>query len=669
VTSLTAQSPASGRGYGTSRAFLRTWCACSLSAAAAATALDAVLLQRTEGYFTGGFLSTEHLRGGWEAAGFVAVSILVDFAVGGVLAGLVLWGCHRLRRRAWIAAGVLAGFAPLAFANVLSHELVRYFGDLVDVSLLFELTGRSVPEMLAASAGHLMMPVFGASSVFAACAGLVWLIDRGGDGRPAGRPSAIWLGVPVLALLAALGVATAANAANERIENGVSRKPSGRALVVMADTLSDFDGDGFGMAGRLRDPQPFDTSVFPYALDVPGNGIDEDGAGGDFRAGADPYVEAPPYGSWSRRPDVVLVVLESFRFDLLGAAYDGRPVTPVLDALSARGISSQHAYSHNGYTAQSRFHLLSGSLAGVRGPTTLIDDFRTNGYFVAYVSGQDESFGGPRYDSGFSRADVAVDARSDRDRRYTTFTTAGSLAVPFHVVEERVSESLERVPADRPLFLYVNFHDTHFPYSHDHVEPLTADVRLPRHRIVPGERDAVWASYVNTAANVDRAVGRVLDAVRRARGVEPAIVVTADHGESLFENGFLGHGHALDDVQTRVPFIVTNLPLTIEEPFGHSDLRDAIGNALAGANPPPQARTLAGGEVFQYLGTINRPRQIALRDSAGLVVYDFRTRQLQIRGGQWQAAERATGSDHADLVRLVEYWERMMLARAQVQGG
>jgi hypothetical protein len=42
---------------------------------------------------------------------------------------------------------------------------------------------------------------------------------------------------------------------------------------------------------------------------------------------------------------------------------------------------------------------------------------------------------------------------------------------------------------------------------------------------------------------VDRAIGNVVDAVTRARGRPPAVLVTSDHGESLFEEGFIGHAN------------------------------------------------------------------------------------------------------------------------------
>ena len=119
-------------------------------------------------------------------------------------------------------------------------------------------------------------------------------------------------------------------------------------------------------------------------------------------------------------------------------------------------------------------------------------------------------------------------------------------------------------------------------------------------------------------------------------------------------------------MQTRVPLIVANLPVVIEEPFGHIDLRDAIGEALRapeGMPPMPRLRESPTREVFQYLGNVNRPRQIGFRDRAGRVLYDFRSQRLQTRGGPWQRPSDLSGADRADFLRLVHDWERMMLAR------
>jgi hypothetical protein len=297
----------------------------------------------------------------------------------------------------------------------------------------------------------------------------------------------------------------------------------------------------------------------------------------------------------------------------------------------------------------------------------VVDDFRRNGYLTAYFSGQDESFGGAAYRVGFDHAEVRFDARDDRAHRYSTFATAGSLAVPFSIVQQRIAAFLTRAAGDRrPLFMYVNFHDTHFPYSHDGVRTLISPARLPRGQIAPERRDALWATYANTAANVDRAVGEVLDDVRRTRHTAPAVIVTADHGESLYEEEFLGHGYALNDVQTRIPFIATNLAAVVPEPFAEDDLRDVIDGALrspADSAPVPRLQKVEGRTVFQYLGTLDRPRQIAFLGDAGRTIYDFRNGRVQIGKGPWRRTGDLSGTDRDAFLRLIQTWERMVLAR------
>ncbi len=654
------------------RDFLPNWAAVTGAGALLVSVVDALLLQRTKNYFTGGFLTVDYLAGAGQTAAFVLLSLLADAAVVGVLAAVVIWLLTRLRVRARTAAvsALLVGVTPLLVADVIVYELASYLGDLVDLSLSMELAGGKVGEIIAVVSPHLVAPGWLLLAGGGAAGGLVWLTTRySRDKRPIVLSSR-HLFIPVAIFVLAVGAAIVASAASDALENGLLRKPSGKVLAMAADVLTDVDRDGFGVVGRLSDPDLFDASVFPYGLDVPGNGIDEDGVGGDLPAGTPPYAERPPVTEpWVRRPDVVLVVLESFRADLLGAAHEGKPITPVLNALAAQGVLSNRAYSHNGYTAPSRYHLLSGSLAAGRDGRTLIDDFNANGYFTAYFSGQDESFSGPESQVGFERADVWYDARQDRNRRYSTFTTAGSLAVPFTVVQERVDTFLgEGGGGSEPLFLYVNFHDTHFPYSHDQIETIVSSARLPRGSIRPQNRDALWATYVNTAANVDRAVGVLLERVRNAREKQPAIIVTADHGESLFDESFLGHGYALNDVQTRIPLIAANLPIVVEEPFAERDLRDAIGAALrvpAEAPSQPRVEAVHGREVFQYLGNLHRPRQIAFLRHDGRTIYDFRSQRVQIRDGAWQQPSALAVSERAEFLRLIHEWERMMLARAR----
>ena len=662
----------SGVAPSSSRSTVRIWWQLSLLGGALLTAVDAFLLQEKKAFFTGGFLSTDYARGPGDAAAFLAVSLATDTAIVAVAMAVALWGLARipLTRTARGLTVLLVALTPLLIANFLSYRLAAYLGDAFDLALLFDLTGRQPGEMFAVAAPHLVKPGLAVIALCAAAAALVWAVNRmrRGTASTLPVPPRVFL-LAVAGFLAALAVTTTLRARSDMIDNGVRRKPTGKLLAWVVRAATDVDRDGHGVGGFLDDPAPFDARFFPYAVDLPGNGIDENGVGGDLPAGSLPYVDPPAStGTWQQRPDVVLFVLESFRADAVGAMVNGRPVTPVLDELGASGVSAKAVFSHNGYTTQSRFHLMSGSLVDLGARRTLIDDFKDNGYETGYFSGQDESFGA--LSVGFERADVAYDARQDKERRYTTFTTAGSLAVPFDVVRERIAAFIERRDRTRPLFLYVNFHDTHYPYHHAGMRPLVSEAALPEAQIGPRRQRELRDTYANAAANVDRAIGETLTVIRRHLSAPPAVIVTADHGESLFDEGFLGHGYALNDAQTRIPLIVNGLPLTIEEPFGQIELRGAIGRALSApaSAGTPQVVPRAGKKVFQYLGNLDRPRQIAFAEGASRTIYDFRTRQVQT-GGTWRDPNSLGPEASRILLELVRFWERVVLARGNVQRG
>lgn len=634
------------------------------------TIVDGVLLERSKGFFRGGFLATDYLTGPGQTAVFLAVSFLIDLAFVGAVAVVAerLLGRTRLHPRARAVAGTLMGAGSLLAHDTVSYEILRYLGDAFDLALMWDLVGGNANEILAVASGHLTGLALAALGGCAAVAGAVWLVQRTSrDDEPRGVRTPLAVpGILTVAALVAMGVASTRS---DVLENGLLRKPAGQAMTTILNGLTDVDRDGYGIVGRSSDADPFNAAVFPYAADVPGNGIDEDGVAGDLPSGVEPFHDpAPPDAPWVRRPDVVLVVLESFRADLVGARHEEKAITPVLDALARRGAASRAAYSHNGYTIQSRFHLFTGTLAAAPGSPTLIDDFKAKGYRVGYISGQDESFGGPLYDIGFTRAHVAKDARSARAERYSTASTPGSLAVPLAVVQRGVREFLTTVPADMPLFLCVNFHDTHYPYVHEGIAPLVSAERVSRERIVPEERDRVWATYVNTAANVDRAIGEVIAAVRAVRGREPGVVVTSDHGESLFDAGFLGHGYDLNEAQTRVPFVAANLPVALPEPFVQSDLRGVLLEAMtrpADESPRVQPRA-ASRRVFQYLGDLGRPRQVAFLRDGRRFIYDFRSDRVSAAGKPWVRPDELPNSDHEEFLALIHFWERIQLTRRPV---
>lgn len=643
----------------------------SLICATSVTVLDATLLELQRGFFTGGFLAQDSATTWLARIVFTFGSLGLDL-VWSSLGVLLAWVIASVSRWGAVARRTLAvglGAGPLVIASLMEYQVLARLGDAFDLGLMFDLVGRKPGELLAVSWAHLAAPLAVlAAAGLCAVVGLRWLnrrFPRGHVSVTGSRAVLAWC-VGALVLTA---FTTTLRLRSDVQDNGLRRKPAGQVIGALVTWVSDVDRDGYGLLSRPGDPAPFDARVYPYAVDVPGNGVDEDGIGGDLPIDDTP-AQSPRAGVFVRRPPVVLVMLESFRVDLLGMREGGREVTPMLGRLLAGGAAASRAYSHNGYTVQSRHHLFTGGLdRDARG--TLLDDFSGNGYETAYFSGQDESFGGAAFDIGAGRADHFYDARQDRARRYTTFTTAGSLGVSSDVVLERVNAYLSTRNTERPLFLYVNFYDTHFPYSHDGMAPLVSDVRVAQRDIVGHRADAVRRMYHNAAANVDQAVGRLIDAVRTHTEQEPAVIVLADHGESLFEDGFLGHGYVLNDVQTRIPVVAAGIGLDVCEPMGQADIRGAIVEALTRENHGggPVFRPCEGRLVFQYLGTLSRPRQIAHTGLSRRLIYDIRTNRVQLDDTGWRAVSDLDDATRAAWLALVHQWERVRASGAAAEEG
>jgi len=650
------------------------WRRLTVASAVFVTVVEAILLQRKHALFTGGFLAATPFRTWPDGLAFLAVLTLLNATFCSPACAVVLTAANRLRlkRRARRFLAFVAASGPLLGADFLMYQLWAFLGDAFDLRLAYELTGRHTSELFAVAAPLVTRPVSLGVLLGLGAGAVTWILaktDRhpfepvlGPDARAAIRASAALTAVSAV-------IVTGIGLSSDAMTFGLRRTPAGTLALQVLNRMTDVDRDGFGLLELPRDSAPFDSRIHPYALEVPGNGIDENGVGGDLPPSDARYTDAPvPTAPWPTRPPVLLFVLESFRADVVGAVYNGHEVTPTLDMLARSGVSVASAWSHNGFTRQSRFHILSGSMTG-RSGTSLLDDFKNHGYEVAYFSAQDDSaFGNSGID--YTRVDRYFDARQDAAERYSSYTTPGSLAVPFDVLETHIAEYLSVRRPDKPLFMYVNFHDTHFPYYHDHMRNILGGTPLESWQIAPSRRGDLWRTYLNAAANVDAAIGRVIDRVQARVGVRPAVVVISDHGESLFDHGFIGHGYALDEAQTRVPLVISGLPVRIATPFGQSKLRDAIDDALSGSIPidaRPVIDTGTSVRVFQYLGPLETPGQIGWLTGEGAVTYDFRSNTVNL----WDSNVKpdALSGDPRDVfLGLVHTWETMQLALARQRG-
>ncbi|MCP3916396.1 MAG: sulfatase [bacterium] len=312
-----------------------------------------------------------------------------------------------------------------------------------------------------------------------------------------------------------------------------------------------------------------------------GDGQTGDGLGGDLRRarvwwGA-PMVTGEQVAD--RRPDVVLVTLDTLRTDAIGA-YGGAANTPVLDALAREGILYMDAWSTTNSTLPSHTSILTGldlpshgvldnrsSLAP--GIPTVAEALRAAGYHTAAAVSVMHL--GAEY-SGLGRGfDYFRDARSGAE-------IDGDLTLD--AVRTWLADW--RAAGDRPVFLWVHLFDPHTPYvAPEAFRALRAERRAEAGTEAPapsadpptigptrytrrGEflagvtnRDYARFVYDEGVAYTDHLVGSLLGSLAEEGIDERAlIVVAADHGESLGEHDvWYGHELLYPEV-VRVPLIL-----------------------------------------------------------------------------------------------------------------
>jgi hypothetical protein len=579
----------------------------------AVSVVELELANRKFGLFSGGFGMSRAVDGAGEIALFAA-----GYAAAQVLAGLLGWALALKLTRArpgWTPAFVFALINGALFVAVLGaqYQLASYFSDAVGFALLKQLGGGSFVDALLFGLSEIGIAALGLAGILLA-AWIAWrILARAlppGLPRPRGAGRSVWLvaggAFAALALAIPRSGSDAAYALNRTLAWG--------ALTGALDLATDFDRDGYGLFGIQHDSAPFDSARHPLALDVPGNGIDEDGYGGDLRL----VPLATPLGPQvfgGKRPNVVVVVLESTRGDVLGQRVNGRPVAPNLEALAAAGSVSRPAYSHVGFTTESLKSLFSGQLAPRERNPSLLRDLKASGYRIGVFSGQPEDFGGISETVGEREtADVYVDAETLRDKRAFDFAAQGSLLVDESHLLAAFDRTLGKEDwSARPHFAYFNFQSAHFPYDHPGIAHRMTSHPLPRGEIDAANADRVRETYWNAVANSDHWLGELI-ARLKAKGAweDTILVVSGDHGEELFEGGFLGHGHVINPQQFQTLLVASRPHMLPPSPIGLADYRAILTAAIRGEAPPRIA-----APPFMHIGPLDTPTAIGLAGTDG----------------------------------------------------
>jgi hypothetical protein len=541
---------------------------------------------------------------------------------------------------------LIGGLALWTLLLLVRCMAMTYAADTPDLATLRSLAGGHLLQGFGYVRSEALGLILGASVTAAAYILLRLMLDFERVPPPRTRPTA----AVVTGAAAVLLLFFAARVPD--VYDALERFAAPRFAYRILDAATDFDRDGYGLFSSFPDPAPFDARRHPYALDIPDDGIDQDGLAGDFHYDGSPPRPPTPPNFNGHRSHVVLIVLESTRADAVGKVWRGVTVAPALDALAAAGTASADAYSNQAHTAGSLKVLFGGDVEPVPGGGSIFNDFHQAGYRVGVFSSQAEDWGGTAAAAGMRAADIYVDA--------ATLKARGSIPVaPGEDVLRAFDRSLDNAEAwTRPNFLYFNFQAPHFPYQQPGTRQLLPGRPIAESEIRPDNRELVEGAYWNAVANADRLVGALVARLKRLGVYDDTIVaVVGDHGEELFEEGHLGHGLMLDARTTRVPLILSRPGTALPRPVGLASVR-AILLRAAGADAPPPT----GGPVLQFLGTLDHPSMIGMAEAGGAMT------TLSLRDGHILSTPPPAAGRYASLPansplkvkadRLVTLWAR-----------
>ncbi len=299
----------------------------------------------------------------------------------------------------------------------------------------------------------------------------------------------------------------------------------------------------------------------------------------------------------NERPNIIFLLSDDHRADVLGCA--GHPIvkTPSIDRLAAEGMRFSNAFVTTSICAASRATILTGLVERTHGYTFgmppiskahISDSYpaqlRAAGYHTGFIG----KFG-VRVEGGRASVDSMFDSFVSLGRRQKQ--ADGSTRHFTDVVGDKAIDFIANTPQDQPFCLSVSFNAAHasdgdkvnhYPYPATESN-LYDDIKMPRPKLDGGKyfdsqpdflresmnRDRYfwrWDTaakydrnmrhYFRMLSGMDRNIGRVVAELENRELTDNTVIIfMGDNGYYMGERGFAGKWSHYDQ-SLRVPLVI-----------------------------------------------------------------------------------------------------------------
>ncbi|HWM95098.1 MAG TPA: sulfatase [Thermoanaerobaculia bacterium] len=276
----------------------------------------------------------------------------------------------------------------------------------------------------------------------------------------------------------------------------------------------------------------------------------------------------------TERPNILFILVDTLRHDHLTPYGYKRDTSPEIQSrLALPGAVVEEAYSQAPWTLPSVVSFLTG-----RYPGDLLGTDVASFGIPSEIEPLPALLARLGYQTGGFIANPSLHAGAGFERGFRTF-----FAPPADIKwMQKHADDLNahaipwlRAHQDRPFFAYVHYIDPHDPYYNPDMDrfggrsPFDPGYTGPvagnwihgiyngRLQLADPARDVPYirALYDSEVRYVDRHIGELLSALDPRVLANTLVVLTADHGEELYDHGGWKHGQTLYEEQIHVPLI------------------------------------------------------------------------------------------------------------------